>query len=277
MVRYCGAHEFHYPGHKVTDSHTSSDLSLSSRTLSAYMLGTLDFEAFFAFQRRLIYDVGGDRTTGAVVLCDHPPCVTIGREGSRAHIRPNFDALGAGFRLYGPLNSTLQRCPVRWVSRGGGTMLHLPGQVACYPMVPLDLLGLTASRYVEELQNIAIELLRTFNINGSIDPLRPGIRVNGRRVVHIGAAIRERISCFGLIVNVNPKLELFHEVQCDGDPKPMTSLQREAATCIRVQAVRQRLLELLAMRLGFDRFSVFHNYPSTPIRSIRYAAAAANS
>jgi lipoyl(octanoyl) transferase len=222
----------------------------------------------------LIYDVGGDRTTGSVIICDHPPGVTIGREGSRAHIRPNFNALEDCFRPYERGASARRHSPpVQWVSRGGGVMLHLSGQVACYPILPLDLLGLSVTRYLEELQNIALALLQTYNITGMIDPIRPGIRVNGRRVVHIGVAVRERISCFGLVINVNPKLEMFHQVQCDGDPIPMTSLQRESSMCVRMQAIRQQLLELITARLGFERVSIFHNHHSTQIRSKRYAAA----
>jgi lipoyl(octanoyl) transferase len=261
-------------GFMVADSHTILAFPPSSRTLSAYLLGTLEFDESIALQRRLVYDIGGDRTNGAVVFCDHPPGVTIGREGSRLHIRPNFEALTESFRPYVyAISANRTSPPVQWVSRGGGTMLHLPGQVACYPVLPLDMLGLSVARYLEELQNIALALLQSYNIIGVIDPDRPGIRVNGRRVVHIGIAIRERISCFGLVVNVNPKLDLFHAVRCDGDPTPMTSLQRESPQRMRVQAIRQRMLELIAGRLGFERVSIFHNHPSTQSRSKRYAAA----
>ncbi len=152
-------------------------------------------------------------------------------------------------------------------------MLHLPGQVACYPIIPLDLLGLTPARYLEELQNITVELLKTFHIIGTSDPNRPGVRVNGRRVAHVGVAIREQITSFGLIVNVDPKLELFHEVMCDGDAVPMTSLQRESSTPVRVQAIRQRLLEQISGCLGFGRVSIFHHYPSTLNRSNLHVVA----
>jgi lipoyl(octanoyl) transferase len=257
----------------VTDIPSNHDFPPPSRALSAYLFGALDFDAFISLQRRLVYDVGGDRTTGAVILCEHPPCVTIGREGSRAHIRPNFDLLTACLRTHERAESETSDSPVQWVSRGGGTMLHLPGQVACYPIVPLDLLGLTAARYLEELQNIALDLLRKFDLFGTIDQDRPGIRVNGRRVVHFGVAIRERITCFGFVVNVNPNLGPFHEVNCDGDPVPMTSIQRESPARVRVSGIRQWLLELIAARFGFDRVSIFHNHPSLLHRSSRYVAA----
>jgi lipoyl(octanoyl) transferase len=266
-------HYFHHPGNTVTDAEAISDYFLPERVLSAYLLGTLGLDALCSLQKRLVYDIGGDRNKAAVLLCDHPSCITIGREGSRAHIRTNFDRLCDRFHFQKHKHSSHSQSPVHWMSRGGGVMLHLPGQVACYPILPLELLGLTASRYVDELQNCALELLKALNLSGTIDPVQPGIRVNGRRVVHIGVAIRENITCYGLVVNVNPNLDLFHEVHCDGDPTPMTSLQRESSTCVRHSGIRQRLLELIADRFGFNRLSIFHNYPNATPRSKHYAAA----
>ncbi len=43
------------------------------RVLHGYLLGSLDFDALLGLQRRLVYDVAGDRDAGALVLCEHPP------------------------------------------------------------------------------------------------------------------------------------------------------------------------------------------------------------
>src|SRR5262249_51658075 len=194
-------------------------------------VGGRDCDALAALQRRLVYDISGDRDTAALILCDHPTGITVGRDGSATHIRPNSDELEA------------RGWPVRWVARGGGAMLHVPGQVACYPVFPLDALNLTPGRFVSELQAVAIELLRDFGVGGTLDANRPGVRANGRRLVHIGIAVRSWVSSFGLIVNVNPELALFRDVRCDGDLLPMTSLARESEHRVRVATVRQRLVE----------------------------------
>ena len=97
------------------------------------------------------------------------------------------------------------------------------------------------------------------------------MRVNGRRVAHVGVAVRDGVSSFGLVVNVNPDLAPFRDVRCDGDPLPMTSLQRESPLRVRVTGVRQRLVELIAARFGFDRVSVFHNHPAALPRPTRHA------
>ncbi len=245
----------------MSHSELTTEPRTPGRALSAYLLGTLEFDALLALQRRLVYEIGGDRTTAALVLCDHPPGITIGREGSRAHVRPNPEELHA------------RGWPVRWVSRGGGVLLHLPGQVGCYPLLPLDTLGITPAHYVEELQAVAVDLLKEYGVTGEPDPERPGVRVNGRRIAHVGVAVRDRVTCFGLVVNADPDLEPFREVRCDGAAAPMTSLARESTLRVRVTGVRQALLERVAERFGFDRVSVFHTHPGVLPRPTRHAAA----
>ncbi len=228
--------------------------------LHAYLLGRLDFDALLALQRRLAYDVGGDRG-GAVVVCDHPPGITVGREGSRAHIRPEPEELN------------VRGWPVRWVARGGGVLLHLPGQVACYPILPLDRLNLTPAAYLSELQALVVQLLAEDDLRAEADPDAPGVRLHGRRVAHVGVAVRGGVTAFGLVLNVDPDLELFRAVHCDGDPMPMTSLQRESPSRIRIATVRQRLVEAVAARFGFARVSLFHTHPGLTPRAATHARA----
>ena len=236
--------------------------SPAARALSAYLLGGLSFDALLGLQRRLVYDVGGEPDAGALVVCDHPVGVTIGREGSRLHVRPSPEELHA------------REWPVRWVSRGGGALLHLPGQVTCYPIVALDRLGLTPAAYLRELEAVVVELLGDFSITGTTDPERPGVRVGHRLVAHVGVAVRGGVTGFGLTVNVAPDLEPFRDVRCDGDPEPMTSIQREAhGTRARAAGVRQRLVELVAARFRFDRVSLFHTHPGALPAATRHAAA----
>ena len=240
------------------DTHTAP---AGGRPLRAYLLGRLDPDAVAALQARLAYDVAGDPADGALILCDHPPGITVGREGSRNHLRRTPEEFAA------------RGWPVRWVGRGGGAMLHLPGQVACHPVVALGRLGLTPAGYVNDLQALAIDLLRDYGLTGEPDPDRPGVTIHRRRVAHVGVAVRGGVTSFGLVLNVNPDIEPFREVHCDGDPHPMTSLQRESAVRVRLPAVRQRLAELVAARFGFDRVSPFHTHPGLAPRPSRHAAA----
>src|SRR5260370_38362874 len=93
--------------------------------LRVYLLGLVEFQAALALQRRLAYEVAGRRGAGALILCEHPPLVTVGRQGSWRQILCEPDLLKA------------HRWPVRWVNRGSGCVLHLPGRLAIYPILAL--------------------------------------------------------------------------------------------------------------------------------------------
>ncbi len=233
----------------------SPDVPSHPQAVQAYLLGMLDLDTAQALQHRLAYEVAGDPACAAVILCEHPPAITVGREGSRAHVRAS-------------------RWPVRWVARGGGVVLHAPGQVACYPILPLDRMRLTPAEYVAGLGSVVRDLLAGFGVKAEADSAT--VRVNGRRIAHFGVAVRNWVTSYGFVLNVAPDLELFRDIDCDGDPVPVTSLQRECPTRVRVPAVRQRLLDLLARRFDFGRVSVFHHHPTFLPRTPLYALPARN-
>src|SRR5947209_11132814 len=86
-------------------------------SLQVFLQGATAFESALAFQRRQVYQVSGDPASAVLLLCEHPPLITVGREGSRAHI------------LYEPEELGARQWRIRWVNRGGGCILHLPGQL----------------------------------------------------------------------------------------------------------------------------------------------------
>lgn len=228
---------------------------LPDRPLAAYLLGELSFDDLFALQRRLAFT----HETGALIVCEHPPGITVGREGSRRHIRLSQNELNA------------RQWAVRWVARGGGVMLHLPGQVAVYPLVPLAIVGQTPAEYVRRLTETVASVARQFAPETVIDGTT--VTVRNRRIAHVGAAVRYGTTAFGAVLNATPDLDLFHGIYCDGDSRPMTSLARESPHQVRIPAVRQALVDAIAAAFGFTRVSVFHTLPATPVATTTHAVA----
>ncbi len=232
------------------------------RVLSAYLLGRLDFDDWLDLQRRLVYEISGDRANGVLLLCEHGHGITIGREGSAAHVHLEAEEL----RTLG--------WPVRWVNRGGGCLLSAPGQVALYPIVALDQLGLNLQAYLDQLHDWLRSALVDLEVPAEVRPSRSGVWVGERRIAHVGVAVRDWVSSFGCAVNVQPQLHWFRQVSCDGHDRPMTSIERERRGPARPAAIRQRLLAGFAERFGFDRVSVFHHHPAMRRRSLAHAAVA---
>lgn len=230
--------------------------------LQVYMLGLVEFEAALALQRRLVYQVTGDRNTSALILCEHPPLITVGREGSWSHLH------------CGPEELQARRWRVRWVNRGGGCLLHVPGQLAVYPILPLDRFGLGLQSYVDRLGEIIQALLEDFDVRSQTRREGAGVWVGGRPIAGIGVAVRDWVSYYGFSFNVNPDLQLFRLVRWSANHgEPMTSLERERRGRLRPAWVRERLLEHFAARFPFSRTSLFSEHPLLTRKALSDALA----
>ena len=93
-----------------------------SAAIETHLLGLIDHARCLALQRRLVDEIGG-RNDGqiALLLCEHPNLITVGRAGSAADLSLESDLLRS------------HRLETRWVGRGGGCVVHTPGQLAIYP------------------------------------------------------------------------------------------------------------------------------------------------
>ena len=132
------------------------------RSLEIYLLGLVDLQEVLSLQRRIVYEAG-EGNGAALLICEHPPTISVGRAGSRSHIAVDDDSLRSlGIRTH-------------WVNRGGGCVLHLPGQLAVYPVVPLDRPGFTLNGYVEGLHQTIIRVLDEFELRASTRPDLPGV------------------------------------------------------------------------------------------------------
>jgi len=88
------------------------------------------------------------------------------------------------------------------VERGGDITYHGPGQLVCYPIVDLRDYGRDIKRYINRLEEAAIETLSTFGISGSRREGYPGVWVDGRKVASIGVYVRRWVTMHGIALNV---------------------------------------------------------------------------
>src|SRR4051812_17915689 len=106
----------------------SQDHALPS--LRVYLEGMVDFDAALQFQHLLVEQVARQERSAALFLCEHRDIITVGRDGGPADILCDENELRA------------RRWRVRWVNRAGGSLLHVAGQLALYPVLPLERLDL---------------------------------------------------------------------------------------------------------------------------------------
>lgn len=225
--------------------------------LAFHLLGTVDYDVCQALQERLAYEAG-ERVDGRVevLLCEHQELITVGRSGSRAHIRLDSDELSN------------RRIDAKWVSRSGGCVLHSPGQLAAYPIVPLDRFAWTTRTYLDRLQRACLATLGDLSMPAETVPGSAGIWGRSGQLASIGFAVRHGVATEGLFVNVNPistALNYIDSVPPDSVPlgvkTAMSSLLAERRLPVRMTAVRSALVANLAAALGCERYHLHTGHP----------------
>ena len=215
------------------------------------MLGTLDFDVALALQQRLVYELGGrDDGQIALLICEHPQLITMGRQGSRDHVHLSDRAL------------LQQRLSIRWVNRGGGCLLHAPGQLAIYPIVPLDWYGLRVGEYLDRFQSGLHDALTELRVNCQREPGRFGIWGRNGQLAFVGAAVKHWTTYFGAYLNVRPAMRLFRYVQSDPERgTPVSSVAAERRRPLNITAVRSALVPHLSAALGCERYHLYTSHP----------------
>ncbi len=219
--------------------------------LQVFLLGEVELDDLLTLQRRLVYEYG-ERPGGALILCEHPPVLTVGRTGSRAHIQADDDDLrGWGLRA-------------RWVNRGGGVVLHLPGQLAVYAVLPLAPLGLDVIGYVNGLNRVLIDTLAEFDLTARTRPGSPGVFLGDERVGTVGVAVSRWIAYHGMTLNVGSFLAPFGllvEPGPGGAPVRQTSMESRRQRPAPMAKVREALIRHFESVFGLERHIVFTDHP----------------
>lgn len=223
---------------------------LSHPPLQAFLLGQVDFDACLALQQRLVYEAGAGEQGITLLVCEHSPLITVGRSGSRTHIHFTSDEL------------TSQQLIVRWLSRGGGCIAHLPGQLAIYPIVPLERFGWTVGEFLNRLQtgllNTAVEL----GIPGTARQGWPGIWGRTGQLAEIGVAVKNWTTYHGAFLNVSPAMRVVRRIVTDREQnEPMSSLMVERQGSVKMSAVRAGIIRHLAEAFGAEQYHIHTSHP----------------
>ncbi|MFA5262119.1 MAG: lipoyl(octanoyl) transferase LipB [Candidatus Omnitrophota bacterium] len=160
-------------------------------------------------------------------LCEHPPVITLGRLAERRHILTSADALKQ------------RGIEVIAVDRGGDVTLHAPGQLVVYPVLNLKNFRRDLKWYLDKLEQVAIDLLRDFDILTCRLPGRTGVWLESRKIVSIGVGVKQWVTFHGLAININTDLPLFNLIKPCGLDVQMTSVQKVQGAAVDMQVVKQ--------------------------------------
>lgn len=218
--------------------------------LEVHLLGLLDFDAYLALQERLVFDISGraDRQ-GALLICEFPPLITMGRDASRSQLLVRDDDLRA------------MRIDVRWIARSGPAVVHAPGQLVVTPILPLDRLRMGVSEYRSRLEESVQAACHETRVPARRRAGQPGLWSRTGRIASFGGAVKSWVSHHGMYLNVDPDHGFLKLVQPSTEGDSVTSLQAQRLRPISMSGVREAVMRRLAANFGYERYHVYTGHP----------------
>jgi lipoyl(octanoyl) transferase len=207
--------------------------------ISVLHLGMLDYASALQLQQRLVA-LRKEGTIGDVLLLlEHTPVITLGRNAKLANVLVSREELAAqGVELF--------EC-----NRGGDVTFHGPGQLVAYPI--FDLHGfpsadrtrksMGAIEFVRRLEEVLIQICGRFAIDTARISGLTGVWTSSNateqaKIAAIGVHISRSVTSHGFALNVNTNLDYFRLiVPCGIASRPVTSMQAEIGRTVLIPEV----------------------------------------
>ena len=190
--------------------------TLTTNSLDVIELSIVPYLEAWELQLGLHEQVAGGCRPDTLILLEHPHTYTLGRRGREDDILIEQSELD---RL---------RIEVHRTDRGGEVTYHGPGQLVGYPVIDLRRWGGGPLKYVRALEQVIIEALAEFGIEGVSEGHPTGVWVEDRKIAAIGVKVGRRVTTHGFALNVSTDLSYFqHIVPCGMPMARVTSVSRE--------------------------------------------------
>jgi len=173
--------------------------------------GTVPYQEALEWQRDLAEDrIAGRLSQDVLLLLEHPPVVTLGRNSHAAH-------------LLQPVGIEVVE-----VERGGDITFHGPGQLVGYPILDLRAYKQDLHWYLRTLEHALIDALGRLGIPAERNPGFTGVWTRGKKIASIGIHVKQWVTWHGFALNVTTDLTHFDRiVPCGIQGVEMTSVDRE--------------------------------------------------
>jgi lipoyl(octanoyl) transferase len=193
-------------------------------------LGRISYAEGLRIQDEVVAARKAGRIGDTLLLLEHPPVLTLGRNASRANILAS--------------DELLQRkgVAVHEINRGGDVTYHGPGQLVGYPIFdlrgdlpgkkgphlgPVDFVRLMEEALILTCKDFGVPAQRICKLTGVWT--YAGGTVPEKKIAAIGIHVSQGVTSHGFALNVTPDLRDFSWiVPCGIADKPVTSLELES-------------------------------------------------
>ncbi|MFZ3085482.1 MAG: lipoyl(octanoyl) transferase LipB [Candidatus Hydromicrobium sp.] len=167
---------------------------------------------------------------GVILLLEHYPVITIGSNRNTGNLLVSREELRQ------------QDIELVQSTRGGDITLHTPGQIVCYTIFNLALIKKDLTLFVYNLEQVIIDMLASYNIQGTRIDKHRGIFVNNSKIASIGLKIKKWTTFHGFSINVNNNLKYFDNITaCGLKYYPQTSIKKISKETIPIYDVKEQL------------------------------------
>src|SRR5580658_5288276 len=187
-------------------------------------LGLVSYETALHLQRTLLEMRKADRIGNTLLLLEHPPVITLGRNAQLDNVLASPEFLAQrGVELFE-------------IDRGGDVTFHGPGQLVAYPIFDLRSFEpkVGAVEFVRRLEEVLIRTCGDYGIGTQRIKGLTGVWTYALRnkpeakIAAIGVHISRGVTTHGFALNVSTDLDYFTMiVPCGITNRPVTSMERE--------------------------------------------------
>ena len=128
-------------------------------------------------------------------------------------------------------------------NRGGNITFHGPGQVVVYPIFNLLKLKYNAHNYINSLEQIVINILNEYGIEGSRKPEYRGVWVQDKKISAVGIHLKKWISSHGLSFNINVDKNYFNHINPCGITEFGIASLEDYIESVDIDDIKQKLVK----------------------------------
>ena len=211
----------------------------NERILRTRWLGRLPYTEAWDLQRAIHEGkVVGRTSDDYLLLLEHPPVFTIGRNGDGSNLLVDRVGLDA---------------EVHHVDRGGDITFHGPGQLVGYPILSLDDPKQIVP-YVRRLEETLIATLGDFGVEAWAEPGYTGVWTAKGKVAAIGVRVARRVTMHGFALNLHPEMAYFGMMNpCGITDRGVTSLSELVGRKVTLEEAAESLIPRFEEVFGYHQ------------------------
>ncbi len=201
------------------------------RSVRLIDLELIEYQEAYKVQRNFLTERKRGKIPDTLLLLEHHDVITIGRGGSEENILASKEELKA------------KGVTVFKADRGGDVTFHGPGQLVAYPIFDLRKQIKDVHLYLRKLEEVAIEFLKQYKVEGLRQQGARGIWVDEQKIVSIGIGVSGWITYHGLAINLNIDTSKFLLIKpCGMDGHKVTSLSKILRKTVNIFEAKNKLV-----------------------------------